>query len=194
MKILFFDQLSAFRWVDVVLLFHFLFCVSAVVHDITHMVLTRSQARRMAAAVPPANATDVLPSVEFLCNPALAQFLNATFSSNNTADAYEFRGSQWIVYHPQTILDQYQLHQKYNPECLSVDFASLYHGMGHYVVCSVYAPTGAIYYRLDGGSDGHSAEANMRWAAHLLHVPDSKSFSFSHWLHAVDTGVCVVTS
>ena len=151
------------------------------------MVVTRAQAR---AANSRRAATDVLPSVGFLCCSELAQFLNDTFTADDTTDAHNFRDTPWVVYHPQTILDQYRLHQQHNSECLSVDFASLYHGMGHYVVCSVYAPTGAVYYRLDGGSDGHSAEANMRWAAHLAHVPDSKSFSFSHWLHVVDTGVC----
>lgn len=162
------------------------------------MVLTRAQARRAAAAAAAASppppirrATDVLPSVDLLHCSALAQFLNAAFAAHGdtSEDLHEFRGSQWTLYHPQTILTQYRLHQRYNPECLSVDFASMYHGMGHYVVCSVYSPTGAIYYRLDGGSDGHSAEANMRWAAHFAHVLDSKSFSFEHWVHAVETRV-----
>ena len=164
------------------------------------MVLTRAQARRRAAAdadtatsqsPPICRATDVLPNIDMLHCSALARFLNATFEAhgNTSEDLHGFRGSQWTLYHPQTILTQYRLHQRFNPECLSVDFASMYHGMGYYVVCSVYSPTGAIYYRLDGGSDGHSAEANMRWAAHLAHVLDSKSFSFEHWVHIVETRV-----
>lgn len=92
--------------------------------------------------------------------------------------------SQWHMLSLQHVVDMHENYKKENPECQSVDFAYIYHGMGHYVACSVDKHTGRLYYRLDGGSDGHGVALNRRFA--LKHSPtEGQLFLPDKWLKDV---------
>ena len=68
-----------------------------------------------------------------------------------------------------------------NPQCPSVDIAYTYHGMGHIVICSVDVPSGKMYYRMGGGSDGNAVEHNQRLA--MFYQPETRHlFDVSEWL------------
>jgi hypothetical protein len=68
-----------------------------------------------------------------------------------------------------------------NPQCPSVDIAYTYHGMGHIVICSVDVPSGKVYYRIGGGSDGNAVKHNRRLA--MFYQPEAnRLLEVSQWL------------
>ena len=62
-----------------------------------------------------------------------------------------------------------------------VDFAILYSGMGHCIVCA-YDPTdGKIFYRHDGGSSGWDRDHYYQFIKQYIPIEQDK-YSFQHWL------------
>lgn len=90
-------------------------------------------------------------------------------------------GFRWTLLSLNNIDTIYESRRRHNSLCRNVDIAHLYHGMGHYVVCTLNQPTGQLYYRLDGGSDGYAAEYNARFATRH-EAKESELFDVQDWI------------
>ena len=75
----------------------------------------------------------------------------------------EYYTENWIL----LTLDKIKLiHDKYiaKGQHRANDFALIYRGMGHVVVCSYDPETDKIYYRMDGGSNGYDRDDYYKFA------------------------------
>ena len=94
------------------------------------------------------------------------------------------KDSQWNMLSLQKVVTHHKMYVQENEHCRSVDFAFMYHGMGYHVVCSVDKHSGRLYYRLDGGSDGHAVEYNYNFC--IRYVPNEEStFIADTWISDV---------
>lgn len=95
--------------------------------------------------------------------------------------------SPWTLWSLEDMVAEFQRKRTWNPACVSVDFASSIHGMGHYVVASLDLTRGKVYLRLDGGSDGWAAELNFQLGA--SYKPTSNDcHTLEWWLDLVRNG------
>lgn len=104
------------------------------------------------------------------------------------------KDSQWNMLSLHQVVSHHKMYVQENEQCRSVDFACIYHGMGHYVVCSIDKHSGRLYYRLDGGSDGHAVQYNRNFF--LNYVPNEEStFIADTWIRDVraNTDVSLLT-
>ena len=85
----------------------------------------------------------------------------------------------WQLWSLNDVMYTRRAHCRWNPASTSVDFASTYHGLGHYVVASIDIPTKQVYLRLDGGSDGWAQELNSQFAA--TYQATDKDYHCIHW-------------
>jgi hypothetical protein len=95
---------------------------------------------------------------------------------------------KWRLMSLEQVIATHRLYSTTNPQCCSIDIAYLYHGMGHHVVCSVDKRTGNLYYRMDGGSDGHTFILNQRFAMYYEPLPEI-SFAVDKWIADIRTNV-----
>lgn len=96
--------------------------------------------------------------------------------------------SPWTLWSLGDMVAEFQRKRTWNPACVSVDFASSMHGMGHYVVASLDLTCGEVYLRLDGGSDGWAAELNFQLGA--SYKPTSNDcHTIEWWLDLVRQGM-----
>jgi hypothetical protein len=88
----------------------------------------------------------------------------------------------WNVFSLHMVIDLRNRYTAQNKHCTNLDFATIYDGMGYYVVCSVCTATGALYYRQDGGSNAYDAEYNYRFASSSFRAPPGRSFTVDDWI------------
>jgi hypothetical protein len=91
----------------------------------------------------------------------------------------------WNVFSLHMVIDLRNRYTAQNKHCTNLDFATIYDGMGYYVVCSVCTTTGALYYRQDGGSNAYDAEYNYRFASSSFRAPPDRSFTVDDWFEDV---------
>lgn len=94
----------------------------------------------------------------------------------------------WTLLSLEQVIVTHRLYLNTNPRCSSIDIAYCYHGMGHHVVCSVDKMTGNLYYRMDGGSDGHTSMLNQRFAMYYEPLPE-RLFGVDKWIADIRNSV-----
>jgi hypothetical protein len=101
--------------------------------------------------------------------------------------AYDVADGIWTVMSLDGVIVQHNLYRSRCQDCVSVDFAFMYHGMGYYIVCSICSTTGLIYYRLDGGPNGFEADTNFDFVAGGFEPQHDQCRRIDHWFEALDT-------
>lgn len=89
--------------------------------------------------------------------------------------------NRWQLHGLDTVGQLYRQKQDTNPDANSIDFAYIYHGMGHYVAASLHTTTGAVYYRLGGGSEYYSRMADHRFASSVMVLKEGQVFTIRDW-------------
>ena len=92
--------------------------------------------------------------------------------------------SKWILMSLNDVVQHFITKKNKNPNCQSIDFATLYDGMGFYVVCSYCIQTKAFYYRHDGGGNAYDAIYNFNFSTQCIPSP-KQSFTLSRWIQDV---------
>lgn len=100
----------------------------------------------------------------------------------NAQSEYIFRG--WILMSLQKVCDAYE-RMKENGQSRMVDFAYIYAGMGHVVVCSYDPELARIYYRGDGGANGWERSDHFNRACKYVPRIDD-SYDISDWFERVE--------
>jgi len=165
------------------------------------MVLTRAQTNKLrdiaslissqhhdVEAVNQRFATEEFLSVLPLTIKRMFQIVaDPNQSTELTPNTQQFAGT-WRMLSLEHVITTHKLYLATNPQCSSIDIAYCYHGMGHHVVCSVDKRTGNLYYRMDGGSDGHTSILNQRFAMSYEPLPDV-SFGVDKWIADIHDNV-----
>jgi len=79
------------------------------------------------------------------------------------------------------------LYRKYcnNNQTRAIDFAMIYAGMGHIVVCSYDFVTGKVYYRHSGGANGYERDDMYKFS--LKYTPkNSELYDIEHWFNIIE--------
>lgn len=94
---------------------------------------------------------------------------------------------RWVLMSLKEVINRYNTKQNQNTQCTMIDFASMYDGMGYYIVCCYCVVKKALFYRMDGGSCAQEVEYNFKFASSSF-VPDtSMCFDTSQWVCDVHT-------
>lgn len=103
---------------------------------------------------------------QIICNPTIECYIN-----------------NWTILSLDKVLEKYIGYTKQN-QTRAIDFAFIYSGMGHIVVCSYDHQTNKIYYKHDGGSNDYDRVIYFNEAC--KYEPVSKDlYSFNHLLDQI---------
>lgn len=109
----------------------------------------------------------------------LPEKLSALYSLICNEDV-EYYFSNWTLISLNSLERNYN-YKKKDGQSRVVDFANLYIGMGHCIVCSVDPEDGKIFYRYDGGSN--SFDRTSRYKQIIKFVPsDEYKYDIDNWL------------
>lgn len=123
------------------------------------------------------------------CLPQALQCLY--MSVNKPTEATALINPKWILMPLEEVIQRYIQKQDKNQYCQNIDFATLYDGMGYYVVCCYCIRTKKFYYRHDGGGNLYEVEYNHNFATRNFTPSENQSFELVHWIRDVKQGRCV---
>jgi hypothetical protein len=96
----------------------------------------------------------------------------------------------WTLWSLADVANAFAYHGQWHAQNTNLDVASLVHGMGHYIALSVDIPTGSVYMRLAGGSDGWAVELDAQSTA-LYQAPRDVVQPIAWWTAHVLDGTTV---
>lgn len=100
---------------------------------------------------------------------------------NQTIECYI---NNWTILSLNKVLEKYLFYTKKN-QTRAIDFAFIYSGMGHIVVCSYDPQTNQIYYKHDGGSSDYDRVIHFNEACKYVPLPEDL-YSFKHLLDQIE--------
>ena len=96
----------------------------------------------------------------------------------------EYYFGNWSFFSLNKLIERKKICEENNQNRM-IDFALVYGGMGHVVVCSIDPQDAKIFYRHDGGSNGW--ERAERWEKARGYIPkEEHKHPFQHWLNEVN--------
>ena len=91
--------------------------------------------------------------------------------------------NNWTIMSLNNIIKQYHIYKE-KKQLRAIDFAFIYAGMGHMVICSYDPKTKKIYYKRDGGSNGYDRQLSFVEACNYIPVT-TDLFQFEHLMEQI---------
>jgi hypothetical protein len=108
------------------------------------------------------------------------------FYINNNGIDREIYIKEWILFSIEKILSLDEMYKLSNINNI-IDLGYVYHGMGWVVVAFYYLPEKKIYFRMDGGSNGHDRMDNFNKLKNIdkLLENDKKGIDFPIFINKI---------
>ena len=128
---------------------------------------------------------DIINKFTNLCQDKIIE----NFYINNNGLDREIYIKDWTFFSIEKILNLDEMYNSNNIKNI-IDLAYRYHGMGWIIVAFYYIPEKKIYFRMDGGSDGHDRIENFNKLKNidkiLQNKQDNQDKQFIDFLHIIE--------